>query len=73
MFGVATEVTEVDLQIWGPAVPNSRAHEIWGDGFKFHGCEPEAWVWSIQRLRGVCGEEPYGGFLRWGYPTMDGL
>eukprot|EP00434_Breviolum_minutum_P005970 symbB.v1.2.005264.t1/scaffold286.1/size306100/3 len=24
-----------------PDVPNSKAHEIWGDGVRFHGCEPE--------------------------------
>ncbi|CAK9066377.1 unnamed protein product [Durusdinium trenchii] len=24
-----------------PDIPNSKAHEIWGDGVRFHGCEPE--------------------------------
>ncbi len=31
----------------GPDVPNSKAHEIWGDGVRFHGCEPEPWYKRI--------------------------
>lgn len=45
--GHGSKLGGISVHFRGPDVPNSRAHEIWGDGFKFHGCEPEAWAWSI--------------------------
>ena len=42
-FVLGATCDKTSLHNQGPDVPNSKAHEIWGDGVRFHGCEPEPW------------------------------